>query len=77
MCVLDSWDKIFGWTFDELRITVQRYLCEDLYASGRAEEATEALHKILNTFSEAIRASKATEAWVMGRFGNSSQIAFG
>jgi hypothetical protein len=52
MVYADSWDKIFGWTFDGLQITVQRYHCEDLYASGRAEEAAEALLKILDTFGE-------------------------
>jgi hypothetical protein len=66
MVCADSWDKIFGWAFDELQITVQRYHCEDLYASGRAAEATEALLNILDTFGEEIRANKATADWVMG-----------
>jgi hypothetical protein len=66
MIYAHSCNKIFGWTFDGLQITVQRYHCEDLYASGRAEEATEALLKILDTFGEEIRASKVTADWVMG-----------
>ncbi|KAF8549390.1 hypothetical protein OG21DRAFT_1500458 [Imleria badia] len=62
---LETISLIFGWTFDGLQITVLRYLCEDLFASGRVEEATEALLKILNTFDEEIRASKVTADWVM------------
>ncbi|KAF8550350.1 TPR-like protein [Imleria badia] len=62
---LETISFIFGWTFDKLQITVQRYLCEDLYASGRAAEAAEALRKITGTFGEEIRASKVTADWVM------------
>ncbi|KAF8555608.1 hypothetical protein OG21DRAFT_1483747 [Imleria badia] len=62
---LETISLIFGWTFEGLEITVQRYNCESLYAAGRAEEATEALLKILDTFGEEIRASKATADWVM------------
>ncbi|KAF8554888.1 hypothetical protein OG21DRAFT_1496708 [Imleria badia] len=62
---LETISLIFGWTFDGLQITVQRHHCEDLYTSGRTEEATEALLKILDTFGDEIRASKVTEDWVM------------
>ncbi|KAF8547589.1 hypothetical protein OG21DRAFT_1527056 [Imleria badia] len=62
---LETISLIFGWTFEGLQITVQRYLCEDLYASGRAVEAAEALRKIIDTFGEEICASKATAEWVM------------
>ncbi|KAF8550860.1 TPR-like protein [Imleria badia] len=51
---------IFGWTFYGLRITVLRYLCENLYASGRAEEAADTLLKIIDTFGE----SKVAIDWV-------------
>ncbi|KAF8551190.1 hypothetical protein OG21DRAFT_317044 [Imleria badia] len=64
---LETISLIFGWTFDGLWITVQRYHCEDLYASGRAMEAAEALLKITNTFDVEIRASKVTADWVMGK----------
>ncbi|KAF8552128.1 TPR-like protein [Imleria badia] len=47
----------FEWNFDGLLIKVQRRHFEDLYISGRAEEAKEALLKILDTFGEDIRAS--------------------
>ena len=60
--------KIFGWTFDGLRVTVQRYHCEDLYTSGRVEEAAEVLLKILDTFGEEISASKVTVEWVTGEY---------
>ncbi|KAF8552132.1 hypothetical protein OG21DRAFT_1498629 [Imleria badia] len=56
---------VFGWTFEGLRITAQRYHCEDLYSSGRTVEAAEVLLKITDTFGEDIRASKVTEEWVM------------
>ena len=59
-------NKIFGWTFDGLRNTAQRYLCEDLYTSGRVVEAAEALFKITNTFDEEIRVRKVTEEWMVG-----------
>ena len=61
-----SCNKIFGWTFDGLQVTVQRYHCEDLYAKGLAEEAKEALLKILDTFREEIHSSEVTAKWVMG-----------
>ncbi|KAF8550012.1 TPR-like protein [Imleria badia] len=51
----------FGWTFDELPITAQRRHCEALYASGRVEEAKEALLNILDSFGEEIH----TKGWVM------------
>ncbi|KAH0839335.1 hypothetical protein J3R83DRAFT_17 [Lanmaoa asiatica] len=54
----------FGWTFDELPITVQRRHCESLYALGRVEDAKEALLKILNTFGKEIHARN----WVMGGY---------
>ena len=60
MIYVHSCNKIFGWTFDGLQITVQRYHCEDLYAKGLAEEAKEALLKILATFGEEIHANKVT-----------------
>ncbi|KAF8552129.1 hypothetical protein OG21DRAFT_1486431 [Imleria badia] len=62
---LETIALIFGWTFDGLRNTAQRYLCEDLYASGRAVEAAEALLKITDTVGEEIRARKVTEEWVV------------
>jgi hypothetical protein len=68
MIYAQSCNKIFGWTFDDLQITVQRYHCEDLYAAGHAEEATVALLKILDTFDEEIHASKVTAEWVMGEY---------
>ena len=68
MIYAHSCNKIFGWTFDGIRITVQRYHCEELYAAGRAEEATVALLKILDTFGEEIHASKATAEWVTGEY---------
>ena len=55
-------------------MTVQRYHCEELYAAGRAEEATLALLKILDTFGEEIHASKATSEWVMGEYRDTNQI---
>ncbi|KAF8547519.1 TPR-like protein [Imleria badia] len=61
---LETISLIFGWSFDRLQISVQRFHCENLYASGRAEETVEALHKILDTFGEEIRANKATADWV-------------
>ena len=66
MIYAHSCRKIFGWIFDGLQITVQRYHCEDLYAKGRAEEARVALLKMLDTFGEEIHASKATAQWVIG-----------
>ena len=74
MICVHSFNKIFGWTFDGLQITVQRYHCEDLYAAGRAEEATEALLKILNTFDEEIHASKETAEWVMSGYRHTNQV---
>jgi hypothetical protein len=68
MMYVHSSNKIFGWTFDDLQITVQRYHCEELYAAGRAEEATMALLKILDTFGEEIHASKVSAEWVMGEY---------
>ncbi|KAF8547590.1 TPR-like protein, partial [Imleria badia] len=62
---LETISLIFGWTFDGLRITVQRYLCEDLYTSGRAVDAAEALLNITDTFGEEIRTNKVTAEWVM------------
>ncbi|KAF8550593.1 TPR-like protein [Imleria badia] len=62
---LETISLIFGWTFNELGITAQRYHCDGLYTAGRVEEATAALRKILNTFGEEIRASKVTADWVM------------
>ena len=61
-----SCTKIFGWTFDGLQITVQRYHCEDLYAAGRVEEATVALLKI--------HASEVTAEWVMSRYRDAYQV---
>ncbi|KAF8555588.1 TPR-like protein [Imleria badia] len=62
---LETIALIFGWTFDRLRSTAQRYLCEDLYTSGCAVEAAEVLLNITNTVGEGIRASKVTEEWVV------------
>ncbi|KAF8552779.1 hypothetical protein OG21DRAFT_1511030 [Imleria badia] len=62
---LETISLIFGWSFDGLQITAERCLCEELYASGRTEEATDALLKILGTFGDEIRARKMTEGWVM------------
>ena len=74
MIYAHSCTKIFGWTFDDLQITVQRYHCEDLYAAGRMEEATAALLKILDTFNEEIHASRATSEWVMGEHRHANQV---
>lgn len=60
--------KIFGWTFDGLQITVQRYHCEELYALGRTEEAAEALLKLLGSFGNEISASEVTSEWVAGEY---------
>ncbi|KAF8549449.1 hypothetical protein OG21DRAFT_1447848 [Imleria badia] len=62
---LETISLIFGWTFDGLQVTVQRHYCEDLYAAGRAEEATETLLKILNALSEETHSNKVTADWVM------------
>lgn len=55
-------DKVFGteWAFNELQITKQRYLCEDLCASGQAEMAKEAFLSIPNTLGE--------KKWVAGGY---------
>ena len=68
MACADSEGKIFGWTFDGLQITEQRYRCEALYASGRTEAATEVLRKLLDSFGEEINASQAILEWVMGAY---------
>jgi hypothetical protein len=68
MIYAQSCNKIFGWTFDGLQITMQRYHCEDLYAAGHAEEAAVVLLKILDTFDEEIHASKVTAEWVLGEY---------
>ncbi|KAF8554885.1 hypothetical protein OG21DRAFT_1508408 [Imleria badia] len=62
---LETISLIFGWTFDGLQITAGRCLCEDLYASGRVEEATGALLKILKILGDEIRLSKGTADWVI------------
>ena len=74
MICADFWDKIFGWTFDGLEITVQLYHCEDLYAAGHVEEATKTLLKILDTFNEVILASTIRDR-AMGRYRYLDQIA--
>jgi hypothetical protein len=68
MVYVHSCKKIFGWTFDGLQITVQRYRCEKLYAASRAEEATVVLLRILDTFGEEIHANKVTAEWVLGEY---------
>ena len=68
MVCADSGGKIFGWTFDGLLITEQRYRCEALYAAGRTEAATGALRKLLDSFGEEINASQAVLEWVMGAY---------
>ena len=70
-----SCNKIFGWTFDNLQIAMQRYQCEDLYAAGRAEEATVSLLQILDTFGEEIHPSKVTTEWVLGEDRHENQVA--
>ena len=74
MIYAHSCNKIFGWTFDGIQITVQRYHCEELYAAGRAEDAMVALLKILDTFGEEIYASKATAEWVIGEYWHANQV---
>ena len=66
--------KIFGWTFDGLQITVQRYHCEDLYAKGLAEEAKEALLEILDIFGEEIQTSEVIAQWVTGGYRQANQV---
>ena len=57
--------------------SMTRKVAEDLYASGRVEEATGVLHKMLNTLGDEICASKGTADWVIGGYRNSNQIGFG
>ncbi|KAF8546247.1 hypothetical protein OG21DRAFT_1518257 [Imleria badia] len=62
---LESISIIFGWSFDGLQITVQRYRCKALHAAGRTEEAAKALRKMLESFDKEICASKETAAWLI------------
>lgn len=66
----DSCDEIFGWDFDGLQITAQRYHCEVLESLGRVEEAAEVLLNILETFGE----SKAIPEWVTGGCRHSNRV---
>ena len=68
MIYAHSCNKIFGWTFASLQITVQRCHCEDLYAAGHAEQATLELLEIVDTFDEEIHASKVTAELVIGEY---------
>lgn len=69
-----SCNQIFGWSFDGLQITVERYRCEGLLAAGRVEEATEVLLTILETFGSEIRASKLTAKWVICEYRHANQV---
>ena len=70
-----SCNKIFGWTFDSLQITVQQYQCKDLYAADRVEVATVSLLQILDTFGEEVHTSKVTAECILGEYQHESQVA--
>ncbi|KAG8214193.1 hypothetical protein J3R82DRAFT_10984 [Butyriboletus roseoflavus] len=55
---------MFRWNFDGLGITVQRCLCEALYAVGRTREAAEALLKMISTSGEEVRKGVGHSEWV-------------
>ncbi|KAF8548112.1 hypothetical protein OG21DRAFT_1607087 [Imleria badia] len=52
---------ISGWQFDELEITIQRQLCETLYATGRAKQAEDALLKMVNSHTHI---TEPITAWI-------------
>ena len=58
--------QISGWKFDDLNITIQRRLCEALYAAGRTNEGGESLLKMVNTFDEEVYVSGSITKWVSG-----------
>jgi len=54
-----------GWTFDNLAITVQRQLCEALFAAGRAKKASELVLEMIHTSRREVYMSGAVK-WVSG-----------
>ncbi|KAF8546305.1 hypothetical protein OG21DRAFT_1176634 [Imleria badia] len=52
---------ISGWQFDDLEITIQRQLCEALYAAGRAKQAEDALLKMVNSHTHI---TEPITAWI-------------
>ena len=47
---------------------MQQCHCEELYDSGRVEEARDALLTMIDTFGKDIRANKEAEDWVVGGY---------
>ncbi|KAH7908863.1 hypothetical protein BJ138DRAFT_1115465 [Hygrophoropsis aurantiaca] len=61
---LQTISLIFGWKFDTLWRDIHQQKCEALYATGRTNEAAEALHVMINQLDYLTRAMKETDDWL-------------
>ena len=55
--------QVSGWRFDDLTITIQRRLCEALFAVGRTKEAGES---VLRMMDQEVNRTEPIKAWVSG-----------
>ena len=60
--------QISGWKFDNLGTTIQRQLCEALYAAGHMKRAGEAVLEIVNSSGDEMCTSDVLSEWVLGKF---------
>lgn len=58
--------QISGWEFHDLGLKIQRYLCEALYATGSAREASYSILQIIDAFGEEVRMGGPTTEWAVG-----------
>ena len=70
--ILDNETAQLRQTVTELHAVLcaheQKHQCEALYAQGRIQDAAEALLKIVDTPSEAVRTNKLIVGWVSSEF---------
>ena len=58
--------QISGWEFHDLGLKIQRYLCEALYAAGRAREAGYYIIKTIKASREEDHMGGPTTEWAIG-----------
>ncbi|KAH7905044.1 hypothetical protein BJ138DRAFT_1165467 [Hygrophoropsis aurantiaca] len=55
---------VFGWSFEDLYIRIQRGLCEALYTAGRTHEAISILRKMMDRVDEGVQPSRRPKDWI-------------
>ena len=60
--------QISGWKFDNLGTTIQRELCEALYAAGHTKRAGETVLEIASSVGDETYTSDGLSKWVLSKF---------